>query len=74
MARTIGTANIKKIKKICGLTVAKHTDKLGNLNYNDAREDIINQIPSVTYRIWESAHDEIERIVGDWLTAYSHRR
>ena len=61
--RSIGKRNITKLKQIVIDEMVK-----GRAEYATPqviRERIDARIPSEWYDIWESAHDEIERVVSD---------
>ena len=63
-ARTIGAANIKKLKQI--VLAAWNKD-------NDIDEEtIVDQLPTAWFDTWESAADEIRRLIYDQLMDLAH--
>ena len=72
--RSVGKVNIKKLKKIVAEEIKKHTTVWGGTDYQSIEEAVKARIPDEWYDIWESAWSEIERLIGDELTAHAHRR
>jgi len=60
--RSIGKRNIKQLQEICRAELATHET---GIPYTTIEARIRARIPAEWYDIWESAHDEIERIIGD---------
>ena len=60
--RSIGKVNIRKLKAIVDSERAKGIPGL--------QDRVLRRIPDAWYDIWESAHDEIHRLVDDmaWAT------
>ena len=65
-ARSIGKVNVKKLKKIVADEWAKNNDVTV-----EAIEDLL---PEEWYDTWESAHDEIRRLVYDELMRLTHEK
>ena len=58
--------NIKKLNRIIEEEV-KRPDHFGDVSYADIKERIENRIPAEWFDIWESAWNEIERLVSDGI-------
>ena len=63
MARTIGVKNKNLIKR---LVLAEQ--KNGIVNRASSVQAVLDQLPVEMWDTWESAHDEINRIVDDGIT------
>jgi len=71
--RSIGKVNIKKLNKIIAEEIAKPTARtFSTFCHADVKEKIIERIPAEWFDIWESAHDEMHRIIEDALMAETY--
>lgn len=70
--RSIGKRNIRKLKELVQDEMAACRDQ--GVYPHVAKERIACRIPREWYDIWESAHDEIERIVSDEIWAILNAR
>ena len=68
MARTIGKRNIARVKNLTAKYCKDRNitcDRIEDLIIGDLGEDVMG--------IWESAHDEVRRIVGDLVMVEVHQ-
>jgi len=69
MARTIGVKNKNLIKRLVA-----NEKKQGITNRASSVQAVIDQLPSEIWETWESAHDEINRLVDDGITEAFYSR
>lgn len=55
--RTIGARNINIVKSLVKVAVSR--------GEKDVYSFVVGNIPEEMFNIWESAHDEIDRIISD---------
>ena len=67
MARTIGTTNIRRVKALTNQCLEKGFTDI--IRIEDA---VIGVLGPDVMEIWESAHDEVRRIVGDVVMEAVH--
>lgn len=74
--RSIGKVNIKKLNKIIEQEYKAKQDAnrvFGmNMNYLGLESKIKARIPEEWYDIWESAHNEINRLIDDKINDLIH--
>ena len=68
MARTIGKANIKKVKALVA-----EAEKKGIVQINLVCSYVHKALPEKVYDTWEMAYQEIERIIWDEVMAQIHK-
>lgn len=62
--RSIGKKNIKLVKQLVQGEI-KERRRYEQVNFSEIRDVVLDKIPDKVFDIWESAHDEIERIIHD---------
>jgi len=73
--RSIGKVKIKQLKALVKQELARPERlHMGIVCHLDARDEVMKKIPADWFNIWESAHDEIDRIVDDVLMDFVYGR
>ena len=71
--RSIGKRNIKKLQAMV-IEEYNRKDLFGNVYGQNITAQVENRIPQEWYDIWESAHNEINRIIHDTITSIVYKR
>jgi len=71
--RSIGAIKIKKLKSIVKDVVDKTNDTFG-IDFGNVVYKVEARIPKEWYNVWESAHDEIRRLVRDEVIEALHSK
>ncbi len=70
--RSIGKVNIEKLNKI--MDEEFKPNLLGRLDFNFIRENIEKRVPCHWFDSWESAYNEIERLIDDGITERMYKK
>ena len=70
--RSIGKRNVDKLKRIVEEEMTSGYTQ--GLSQSEIEGRILDRIPAEWFDIWESAHDEIHRVMDDAATEFVHRR
>ncbi len=66
MARTIGLKNVNLVKRLTRIEMEKN-DKVFSVKEPNIEDKVIENLPAKLWDIWESADDEIRRIIWDTM-------